>query len=236
MIKMRRPELIPSLFFIAAFTVCCALGIWQMQRLAWKEAIIADTEAKKQMPALANLPQDISGLEYRNAILTGKLLNDEAMFMIGRQMGMESGYYVVTPLVLEDDGRIILVNRGFATPDKHEHPGGAVTISNISKPEGITTVSGLLRPLREKRYFSPKNDPVRNIWSYEDIKAVGEKLGQEPLPLVLEVVGEHEKGISPMPNDGQVIFRNDHLGYAVTWFGLALVSVVMFIAYYKKKS
>ncbi|MDX2073085.1 MAG: SURF1 family cytochrome oxidase biogenesis protein, partial [Alphaproteobacteria bacterium] len=112
--KFRKPELLPTLFFVSAFCVMCALGIWQLNRLAWKTEIIAQTEVAAAAPALASLPQDVSGLAYRRVILTGKFLHDKTIHLIGRQQGMEVGYYMVTPLALDDDGRIILVNRGFS--------------------------------------------------------------------------------------------------------------------------
>ncbi len=219
----RKPELIPTVFFILSFTVLCALGVWQLNRLAWKQELMTRVEATKAAPVLAGLPEDISDLAYRQVLLTGTFLHDKTIHLIGRQQGMSLGYYIVTPFSLDDDGRIILVNRGFS-------PLGEET-----KPVGVVTVPGMLRPLRTKRYFAPENNPEKNIWSYEDMDAIGETLGQKPLPLVVEAIGKYESGVYPIPNDGTVIFRNDHLGYAITWFGVAAISVVMFGAYYRKK-
>lgn len=221
--QFRKPELLPTFFFIISFVVLCALGNWQMQRLHWKENIIAESEKAKALPALASLPQGLSGLQYRRVILTGKFLYDHTIHLIGRQQGMDVGYYMVTPLELYDDGRIILVNRGFSPPGKE------------SKPAGLVTVEGLLRPAREKRYFVPENVPEKNIWTYEDMDKIATMVGKKPLPLIVEAIGTPQKDVFPMPDDGKVIFRNDHLGYAITWYGMALVSVVMFAFYYRKK-
>lgn len=223
--QFRRIELIPTLFLLAAFVVFVALGNWQISRLHWKEQVMADSEAAKAAPALASLPEDISGLTYHRGILTGKFLHDKAIHLIGRQQGMDVGYYIVTPFELDDDGRIVLIDRGFSPLGKE------------SKPEGIVTVEGIFRPLRQKRYFAPENRPDKNVWSYEDIGQLTQYIGKEPLPLVLEATGIPQKDVYPIPNEGKFIFRNDHLGYAITWYGLAIVSVVMFVAYnYKKKT
>jgi surfeit locus 1 family protein len=219
----RKFEWIPTLFLIGSLAMFITLGSWQMERLVWKERVIAESNAAKTAPALATLPEDLSGLTYRRVLLTGTFLHDKTIHLIGRQQGMDVGYYIVTPFSLEDDGRIILVNRGFSP------------LSKESKPQGITTVEGLLRPAREKRYFAPENMPNKNIWSYEDMDKIAENVGSKPLPLVVEALGKHESGVYPIPNDGTFIFRNDHLGYALTWYGLAMVSVVMYIAYYRKK-
>lgn len=223
MISFRRPELLPTLFFLGAFCAFIALGSWQLSRLHWKENIMAETEKAKELPALGNLPQETDGLAYRRVMLTGTFLYDHTIHLIGRQQGMDLGYYMVTPLRLDDDGRIILVDRGFSPPGKE------------SKPAGLVTVEGMLRPLRQKRFFAPENVPEKNIWSYEDLDKIGEMIGQKPLPLVVEATGEPQKDVFPIPNEGKIIFRNDHLGYAITWFALALTSIVMFGAYYRKK-
>lgn len=184
---------------------------------------MAEVTKVQAMPTLASLPQEINDLTYRKVMLTGKFLYDHTFHLIGRQQGMDMGFYMLTPLELDDDGRIILVNRGFSPLGKE------------SKPEGLVTVEGLLRPVREKRYFVPENMPEKNVWTHEDLNKIGELLGKKPLPLIVEAIGKEEKDVFPIPNDGAVIFRNDHLGYALTWYALALVSIVMFGTYYRKK-
>ncbi len=219
----RKIELIPTLFLIGSLAMFITLGSWQMERLVWKQRVIAESDAAKAAPALATLPEDISNLTYHRVLLTGTFLHDKTIHLIGRQQGMDVGYYIVTPFSLEDDGRIILVNRGFSPLNKE------------SKPEGIVTIEGILRPAREKRYFAPENMADKNIWSYEDMDKIATVLGKKPLPLVVEALGKYERDVYPIPNDGTFIFRNDHLGYALTWYGLGVVSVVMFVAYYRKK-
>lgn len=219
---LRKPELIPTLFFLAAFCTFCVLGSWQMQRLNWKLKVIEQTEEAQKSPVLGTLPDDISALTYHKVALTGTFLHDQAIHLIGRQQGMNLGFYIVTPLSLEDDGRIILVNRGFSP------------LGQESKPQGLVTVEGLLLPPRPKRFFAPENVPDKNIWSYEDLDKIGAHTGTKPLPLVVEATGKAEKDVFPIPNEGKVIYRNDHLGYAITWYGLALVSVIMFLAFHRK--
>ena len=223
MIQLRRLELIPTVFFISAFVLMCTLGTWQLQRLAWKKNILMETEKVQNLPALVSLPQDISDLTYRKVALTGEFLHDHTFHLIGRQQGVDMGFYMLTPLELKGDGRIILVNRGFSPLGKE------------SKPEGLVRVEGSLRPVREKRYFVPENMPEKNVWTHEDLNKIGELIGKTPLPLIVEAIGTQQKDIFPIPSDGKVIFRNDHLGYAFTWYALALTSLVMFAVYYRKK-
>lgn len=220
--QFRKFELIPTLALIASLIMFIMLGTWQMQRLQWKQAVMMETATKRDMPVLTSLPEDMTNLTYRRAALSGRFLYDHVIHLIGRQQGMNVGYYLITPLQLAD-GRVLLVNRGFSPLGKE------------SKPLGKVKVEGLFRPLREHRYFAPPNAPDKNIWSWEDREAIGKMVGKEPLPLVLEVTGKMEENVYPVPNEGKVVYRNDHLGYAITWYLLALTSVVMFVFYYHKK-
>ncbi len=217
--RFRKPELIPTLFIIGATILLFGLGFWQVQRLQWKNEQVAHIEEAQKMDALGTLPDDLSGIEYRAAILTGTFLNDKMFHMVGHPQGEGPGFYVVTPFRLEDDGRVILVNRGFA-PDGHENP-----------VDGVQTVRGIIRPNRPHRTFMPDNFPDKNVWFYEDIPAMSKTTGAELLPLLLEQTGDVQKNVYPAPSDGKITLRNDHLNYAITWFALGIIGLIMFAAY-----
>ena len=216
--KFRKPELIPLLFIICATLVLCTLGAWQVKRLQWKNALIADIAAAQSLETLGNLPQDVTGLTYRNVILTGRYMNDKTLRLVGRKENMRAGFFVLTPFVLEDDGRVILVNRGYAE-EGNEHP-----------VDGVQSVKGVLRPPREKRPFAPENQQDKNLWFYEDIHAISVITGSPLIPYVIEATGD-DRTTQPIVSDGKISMRNDHLGYAITWFSLALVGLVMFAFY-----
>ena len=220
--QFRKPELIPLLFMICAVTLLSALGVWQLQRLQWKNGEIEKIEAAQEMPALGTLPENLGGLEYRRVSLTGTYLNDKAMQRVGHPQDAGAGFYIVTPFELEDDGRVILVNRGFSPVGKE------------SKPEGLQTLVGIIRPTRQKRYFSPDNQVDKNLWFYEDVGAMSQASGVTLTPLVVEAVGTVEKDVYPTPHDGKVSLRNDHMNYAITWFSLAAIGVGMFGFYQRK--
>ena len=220
--QFRKPELIPLIFIIFAVTLLTGLGMWQLQRLAWKNAEIQKIQVAQAMSVLGTLPQELDGLDYRRVILTGTFIHDKTMHMVGHPQGAGDGFYIVTPFKLEDDGRIIIINRGFSPKDME------------SKPEGLQTVAGIIRPARMKRYFSPENQPEKNVWFYEDISAMSKTTSLELTPLIVEAVGEAQKDVYPMPHDGKISLRNDHFNYAITWFGLAIIGVVMF-AFYQRK-
>ncbi|MDE3015527.1 MAG: hypothetical protein KGI29_01185 [Pseudomonadota bacterium] len=219
--RFRKPELIPLLFIIAAVALFSAIGAWQVKRLAWKTHLLAHISRQQALPALGTLPQNLSGLDYRNVKLTGIFLYNHTLRRAGGMQYEDPGFFLLTPFRLEDDGRIILVDRGFA-PD-----GKAAT------PPGAQTVAGVIRPLAERRIFSPDNAPGKNIWFYEDIPAMSKATGLALEPLMVEAVGERERGVYPIPSDGAIFIRDDHLQYAITWFALALIALVMFGLYYR---
>jgi surfeit locus 1 family protein len=222
----RCPQVVPLLFIIVATITTSGLGVWQLKRLAWKEDIVAAAVQARDLPVLGSLPPEIDGITYRKVNLTGTFLYDKVLHMIGRQEGNFPGYFMVTPFKLEDDGRIILVNRGFSPVGKE------------SRPAGEQRVEGIIRPFRDKRYFAPANVPEKNVWFYEDVPAMSKSSGLELTPLMVEVVAKvgSPKGEFPIAGKGEVLLRNDHLGYAITWFGLSLVGLVMFAFYHRKKA
>jgi surfeit locus 1 family protein len=223
LMQFRKPELIPLVFIIFAVSVLTSLGAWQLKRLEWKNNELTRIEAAKNLPMLGNLPESLDGLEYRHVVLTGSYIHDKTLHMVGRPQGEGQGFYMVTPFKLDDDGRIIIVNRGFSPPNLE------------TKPEGLQTLTGIIRPARLKRMFAPENQPEKNVWFYEDISAMSQATGQTLTPLIVEATGEVDKGVYPKPHNGIISLRNDHFNYAITWFSLALVGIIMFAFYQRKK-
>lgn len=224
--NFRRPQLIPTIFIIIATLTMGLLGTWQLQRLQWKTDLLAKIEQIQAAPTLGTLPENLSEnfseLQYRKVALTGTFKYENVLHLIGRQQGNFPGYFMLTPFVLEDDGRIILVNRGFSPVDKE------------SKPAGIQTIEGVIRPAREKRFFAPENIAAKNVWFYENIPAMSAATGLNLSPIIVEQVGQTARGEFPILGDGKINLKNDHLGYAITWFMTAIIGLIMFGFYYKK--
>lgn len=229
--RFRRPEPFAWVFLLFSVVLLCTLGTWQVQRLTWKEGLIAQTLAVKNAAPLTSLPankEQLEALHFRQVLLKGQFDHDHLIYRVGRRPGFPEGYYILTPFVMED-GKAVIVNRGFA-PGKQEYVG-----SSIQKPEGTINLEGMLRPPRQQKYFSPPNDTVRNMWFYDDFPAMEAVTEHTLLPVIVDTIGEYEEDVFPIPGDGDVRFRNDHLGYAITWYSLALVAVVMFAIYFRKQ-
>lgn len=228
----RRPG--PVFLGLGALAVLAlvALGIWQVQRLAWKTALIARVEAGLVAPpAPAPGPQDWAGLtaadEYRRLSVTGRYLpGPQPLVRAVTRLG--SGYWVMTPL-REAGGWTLLVNRGFLP----EAMRGAVP----APPEGPVTVEGLLRQSQPGGGFLRANDPGADRWFSRDVAALAAALDLPPpvAPWFLDagtpgattegpggdlLAGDPQAG-APLPGLTVVRFPNSHLSYALTWFTLA---------------
>lgn len=211
-----------------AFVTLISLGNWQVRRLHWKEALLASVEQQLQAPPITlaeaeALPR--SEIEYRPIEVTGRFEHDRERHFFATYQG-QSGYYVYTPLRLAD-GRAIFVNRGFVPFDMKDaatRQEGQVT--------GAVTVTGLARDrLDEKPSFAvPENDIAQNIFYWKDIDAMAQSTGLSPdevVPFFIDADDAPNPGGLPVGGVTRISFPNDHLQYAVTWYGLAAVLAVI---------
>lgn len=218
MARFRTPELIPLIFIVIATAMLSGLGMWQIERLQWKNALIADITTAHAKPTLHAFSLE----PYRRIEISGQWLPDKTMKVAGKPQFVEGqGYFRYTPLKLAD-GSILLVNRGWA-PNDWSDPAPAQA-----------HVTGILRPFRTKRLFTPENHPEHNLWLHEDQPAMEVYSGLTLKHLILEATGERKSETYPYPSDGKISLRNDHLGYAITWFSLAFIGIFMFVAYHRK--
>lgn len=206
---MARRLILPLLFGILGTAVLVALGTWQLQRMGWKQDMIARIEARLAadpvpVPVDANADED----QYLRVRETGEIAPGE-LHVYTSHPPHGVGYRVIAPLVLED-GRRILIDRGFVPIDAKDEP----------RPLGPATVEGVLHWPQEVDRFTADPDLDENIWFARDPEAMAEALDAEP---VLLVVAESSIGAGPMPVPVTVNIPNRHLEYVVTWYGLALV-------------
>lgn len=233
MTRFHKPRPVAWAFFIAGMAVTLGLGTWQVARLQWKEeliATIAEANAEAPLTTLPATEEELKPLEFRRVELRGNWVPGVEFTLLPRYFQGTVGYWLITPLKLSD-GRVLLVNRGWV-PAKLKDPA--------TRPEtavrGRDTVRGLLRVGRERSYFTPKNQPERNLWFGRDIDAMAaEAKLQNVVPAMLDLVGTQDAAKLPVPSDGIIRLRNDHLSYILTWYGIALGILVIFVVYHRKK-
>jgi surfeit locus 1 family protein len=211
--------LAPLLFGLIGAGILVGLGLWQLQRLDWKLGVLADIEARIAADP-EPLPVMVSPTEqrYQPVSLSGEILPGEARVLVSRKM-IGAGYRIVSPF-RTDDGRLILLDRGFATDDHKE----------AARSTGPAEVLGNLHWPDDRNSSTPENDVAGNIWFARDIGQMAEALQTEPLLVIAREISPGDPQIEPLPVDTSGI-PNDHLQYALTWFSLAVVWLFM-TAYY----
>ena len=203
-----------------AFAGFVALGVWQVHRLAWKEALIARVDRNVHAAPIPAPGPDAWGAltaddEYRRVQARGRFdYGREVLVAATTELG--AGYWVLTPLQTAP-GRWLLVNRGFVPPElRGQVPHGA--------PE--QSVDGLLRPGEPGGRLFQHNDPAAGRWYSRDVAAIAAAQGLAGTVAPYFVDAQPQPGAAPeWPRAGLTVlrFRNDHLVYALTWFALAAI-------------
>lgn len=232
-----RSLVLPGILSMFVLSVLIVLGTWQMQRLAWKENLISVVgarvrDAPKLLPSAAEaFSMNLANEEYRPYIAEGSFLHQyevQVYTVLSDAKGMYSGagYWVLTPLE-RPDGSIVIVNRGFV-PVERKDPASRPD----SKVDGPQRVIGLLRAPEQANYFTPANEPVRQAWYRREPAEIANAFGLKGvLPFLLDATGNYRRGTLPQPNETKITFTNNHLGYALTWYGLACTLVGVFCAF-----
>jgi surfeit locus 1 family protein len=226
-VTSRRRLLWPSLFWLALFLILVALGTWQLERLQWKEGLIAKLNATMAQPPSA-LPAatSLSQLEFHHVKFAGTFLNRDELYRHAIAADGAPGFHVITPLQIQG-GDIVFIDRGFV-PENRRDPATRAAGEIV----GPTTVTGLLR-LPEKRpsWFTPANEPAKNLWFSMDLPAMAatDRL-THVMPFYVDADATSLPGGYPIGGQTNAKLPNDHLQYALTWYGLAaLVPIYYFL-------
>lgn len=216
-----------SLFFIivglGGAAILVALGIWQVQRLAWKEAIVADINSRiTAAPVALPAQPDPEADAYLPVTVTGEI-GAESLHVLVSQKQTGAGYRVIAPLTLEN-GRRILVDLGFTATQNKD------TIDTA----GRASITGNLQWPQEVDSFTPEADTERNIWFARNVPRMAETLHTEPLLVVARDGTGIDPKIAPLPVDTARI-PNDHLQYAITWFSLAAIWLAMTVLFLRRR-
>lgn len=206
-------RIIAGLFLLAGLVLFLGLGTWQLQRLAWKQGIIAEIEAViGGAPAALPDAPDPQAHGYLPVRLSGAFGPRELLVLVSsRDHG--AGFRVIAPFATQT-GRRIMVDRGFIRTEARALPRGA----------GPAEIEGNLHWPDERTGSTPADDVSGNWWYARDVDKMAAELGTEPVLVIAR--SQSDPGILPMPVTTQAI-RNNHLEYALTWFALAATWVVM---------
>lgn len=227
-----RPRPWPTALCLAGLSILLALGLWQLDRLAWKEGLLARIDARMAASAVP-LPAgalDLEGWEYRRVVVSGRLdhAREVPVFNVGPQGG--AGFDLYVPL--RSDGAVpaLWVNRGWVGETVYESSPEAV-----ARPAGFVTLEGVVRGPRPPGPFTPENDPAANSWFFPELAAMDRARGVETRGLVVHALPEAGAARWPRAERPGINIRNDHLSYAITWFALAGALVVIYLLAHLKR-
>jgi surfeit locus 1 family protein len=230
-----RPLFWPTVFSLPALVICLALGGWQIERLFWKQDMIAQREAAVTA-ALGAVPKTFSearGMEFRHVSDEGVFLNDKEIYLGATSEGGGQGYEVLTPL-LEPGGRVLFVNRGYI-PSELKDPAKRA----LGQITGTVRVQGLLRlpPAGRPNWFLPDNRPDLNYWFWVDLTAMSaaDKLGRVA-PFYIDADATPNAGGWPKGGVTRLTLPNNHLQYAITWFSLAVALIVIYVLFHRRNA
>jgi surfeit locus 1 family protein len=200
-----------------------SLGAWQLHRRTWKSALLADIDRGEASPAIP-LPQ--SPPAFAKVRVEGHF-RDDLQALYGSDVrdlpnGSAIGAQLIEPL--ERPGEVpILVDRGWVPTDPA-----------FIEP-GTGTVEGYIRLPEKPGALSPSDDPESRRFYTLDPAAIGASLGLPVVaPFTLVALGTASPGVFPIPATALPRPPNDHLNYAITWFSLAAVLLVVFTLWSRK--
>jgi surfeit locus 1 family protein len=211
------------------FAILCGLGVWQLERLQWKLALIATVS--DHMKAAPVRLDEISAMapdqaQYRRVVLHGRFDHAKEAYVFTTDASGAPVYHVLTPF-LTADGKTLMVDRG-AVPKEKLDPASR-TAGNVS---GQTAVTGVWRAPDAPGLFTPSPDIPHRVWYARDLAGIA-KADQVSLsdPVLIEADATPNPGGLPKGGQTVVSFRNEHLSYAVTWFGLAVMLLGVWFSY-----
>lgn len=239
----RRTLLLPALFTFAGVALLVALGIWQLERKMWKERLISAISTQMSRPpqvlpassSWAQLTQ--AEAEFRRVRFSAALGREQAYVYApsagARRGELGPGYFVFARARLAD-GMQVVINRGFVPEGRQQKAQASAT--HVS--ESIEIV-GALRWPESSRFFSPADDPASNLWFRRDHVAIAAAKGWGSVgPFYVELQSPTPPGGLPLAGPVSITLKNNHMAYAVTWFGLAagLLAVFLFFALERRRN
>lgn len=233
--------LLPTFLTALALPILIGLGVWQIQRKAWKESLIAKIEARTHAEpvtlseAVRRAAKNLEEVEYLRVTVTGNFRHDQERYVY-EPTTRGSGWNVYTPLEPSSgNGRpTVVINRGWVPDDKR-----APDVRSAGQVTGEVSVTGLLRAPQAKSWFTPENDVAGNRWYSRDLPEIAATLPESLHPIApffidAEAMPENPGGW-PRGGTTKVHLSNPHLQYVVTWFGLALTLIGVFTVFARQR-
>ena len=224
------PALTVAAGLLFAFLVW--LGVWQLERLQWKLALIAEVNGHMAAPPLSldeAMRLGAEGAQYHHVRLAGRFDNAKESFVIATDADGAPVFHVLVPF--ETASGIFLIDRG-RIPQTLKDPA----TRRAGLIDGQTELTGVWRIPDPANYFTPPPDLKARVWYSRDLAAIAAHDGLTLAePVVIEADAKPNPGGWPVGGETRVEFRNQHLQYAITWFALAAGLLGVYLAYHVSK-
>ena len=226
-----RPSVAGALISLVAFCILIGLGVWQVQRLKWKTGLLHRIDALQHAPpepidaVLRRIPDriDVSFSRVQLDCPQVQATPVERLFAVGPD---GAGYRLITACTLATGPfRSILVDRGFV-PQSGDAPPTVAPGPSIVEP-----VVGVLRTPDKRSFAAAQNQPAQHLWYWRDLAGMAAELkAPRPAPVFLMLESPAPRDGVPRPAPLPANIPNNHLGYAITWFGLAAALAGVYLA------
>jgi surfeit locus 1 family protein len=212
------PSLAEKICTLVMFLTLIGLGTWQVQRLTWKTALLAQIQSQMQKPpVLMDEKIDAAEWEWRRVLLAGHFLYDHEFLVKPRTLDGVNGYHMLVPF-LRASGGIVMVDRGWISDE---------LMPKANRPQGTIQLEGIAQQ-PHPGYFTPKNNPQKNDWYWPDVNAMAAAANLPPPAPVIVAIAARTPGVYPAGGKVQVNVRNDHLQYAIFWYTMAVILLGIF--------
>lgn len=230
-----RRLVVPTLIVLPVLAILLALGTWQVERLRWKTDLLARIAASEAGPPE---PLGAEPEPYRKVVASGRFDHGREALLGLEVRGPVLGAHLITPLERGNGAPPVLVNRGWVPLERGD--------AAIVRPEGEVRVEGYVRPADVRNWFSPEDDTAQRRFYTFDPAAIGAAMGYpvvEPFGLVAlapEAAAASPRAAQPavaLPDPARNLPRppNNHLGYVITWYGLALALIGVFFVWARRR-
>jgi surfeit locus 1 family protein len=228
-----RPLPVMTVLTLGALIVLMGLGFWQLERRDEKHALLAEISNRMIAPAesVEALLTNEYAARFRHATAEGTFDNTQEAYVFAPHnddAGTRLGYKVITPLHLTA-GAIVMVDRGWVPQEKRDP-----ATRSKGQTETAVNIRGLLKPAVSPGMFTPDPDLAKRIWYVHNIPAIVAALKLKPATtLYLEASTPAPGGPTPISAEPEI--ADNHLQYAITWFGLAIVLVVIYFVFHHSR-
>lgn len=222
-----RIPVVATIVMLIAFFVLCALGTWQVQRMHWKSDLLEKLTSEYSKDA-GQINLELSDFQkkdvYIRGSITGEYHNDKSFLLGPRMRDGKAGFHIIVPFLMAGQNKYILVNRGWV-PRPEDMDKGAV----MDEPLGTVKIVGMVREPQGSNMFTPSNQPLKAQWYSLDFKAVESFSGLSVIgPSIFYAEGPVRAQIYPYPHDNKITLNNNHAQYAIFWYTMAFVLLVIY--------